>query len=61
MPADSSKWTYRVVGIRHDQTRANLGDGLTKDRALAVVDALVDTGAFLQIVVEPEFEPPKAN
>jgi hypothetical protein len=54
MPARPSEGTYRVVGVRTDKTRVVLAEGLTRDRAQAVAKSLADSGAFAEVLVEPE-------
>ncbi len=58
MAADSSPSTYRVIGVRTDKTRVDLGKGLTMDRARAVLKALSGTNAFAELLIEPESERP---
>jgi hypothetical protein len=54
MPVVPSAGTYRVIGVRTDKTRVILAEGLTKDRAESVVQSLADSGAFAEVLVEPE-------
>ncbi len=58
MPIFPSERTYRVVGVRTDKTRVILAERLTKDRAESVVQSLVDSGAFAEVLVEPESKRP---
>jgi hypothetical protein len=54
MPTVPTEGTYRVIGVRTDKTRVILAEGLTKDRAESVVQSLADSGAFAEVLVEPE-------
>lgn len=45
---------FRVVGTRNDKSRATLITRLPEDRARATMLALIDTGAFISVEIEPE-------
>jgi hypothetical protein len=57
MSAFPSEGTYRVVGVRTDKTRVILAERLTKERAESVVKSLADSGAFAEVLLEPESKP----
>ena len=46
--------SFRIVGTRNNKTRATLITGLTEERARATMLALIDTGAFVSVEIEPE-------
>ena len=48
----SREFSYRVIGVRGDGTRVQLGERLTLPRAEFIRDSLAGVSAFREVVVE---------